>query len=265
MVFDSSEDFEVRNLDKISLTQKELVEMGSDADLDLCAKSISRLERCSKVLFTLCKDLNPKKSNLRSIQQQVDDELDAGNKLVTEIWKILKAKKKDRNLEPGLRLRVDKLAEEFGDAGSRFEEISRKVLEQRKSLPAQEFESPGDAAEAGAGSTQLEQSLLEDTDIQDMMITEKNQALRQMESELGDLHAIFKDVATLVNAQQEGLDSIESAVNETSVRVTAGCNELVKAKRNQARARKRMCCLVVTGSVVVVMLVYWILGPFLHR
>jgi len=244
--------------------------MGSDADLDVCAKNISRLDRCSKALERLCKDLNPKKSNLRSIQQEVEDELDSGNKLVTETWKILKAKKNDKNLEAGLRSRVDRLAEQFGDAGSSFENASRRVLEQRMKLPAQEFESAGDAAEAGAaggggGGAQLEKALLDDTDIQDMLVTEKNQALRQMEAELGDLHAIFKDVATLVNAQQEGLDSIESAVNETSVRVTTGTQELVKARRNQAKARKRMCCLVVTGSVVVVILVYWILGPLLHR
>jgi len=240
--------------------------MGSDAELEACAKNITRIERCATALEKLCKDLNPKKSNLRSVNQQVEDELDSGTKLVTETWKILKAKKNDTNLESGLRLRVDQLAERFGEAGNRFETASRKVLEQRKSLPAQEFESPGDAAEAGAGGgQQLEQALLEDTDIQDMLVTEKNQALRQMEAELGDLHAIFKDVATLVNAQQEGLDSIESAVNETSVRVATGTNELVKAKRNQARARKRMCCLVVTGSVVVILLVSWILGPLLHR
>mmetsp|Transcript_11331 Transcript_11331/g.22773 ORF Transcript_11331/g.22773 Transcript_11331/m.22773 type:complete len:245 (-) Transcript_11331:141-875(-) len=244
--------------------------MASDGDLDVCAEKIARLEQCTKNLEKLHKELSSKKGNVRSILQKVEDEEDSGNKLAAETWKVLKSKKNDRNLDQRLRGRVDKLVEQFGDAGNQFENVSRQVLEKRKTLSAQEFD--GQDLEAGGRSSEqhqqqkpaLEQALLEDTDIQDMLVTEKNQALRQMENELGDLHAIFKDVATLVHSQQEGLDSIESAVNETTVRVTAGTNELIKAKKHQTAARKRMCCLVVTGSVVVTLLVYCVLGPLLR-
>ncbi len=61
----TSEDFKTKAY-KISHSE-ELVEMGSDADLDVCAKNISRIERCVTALEKLCKDLNPKKGNLRSV------------------------------------------------------------------------------------------------------------------------------------------------------------------------------------------------------
>eukprot|EP00802_Teleaulax_amphioxeia_P008594 Tamp_08603.p3 GENE.Tamp_08603~~Tamp_08603.p3 ORF type:complete len:161 (+),score=31.05 Tamp_08603:1465-1947(+) len=80
---------------------------------------------------------------------------------------------------------------------------------------------------------------------------QRNGELRQLEADLGDLHTLFKDVATLAQLQQEHLDTIEGAVMETGMRVVAGTNELQKAHRTQKKARRRMCCMLVTGSVAI--------------
>jgi t-SNARE complex subunit (syntaxin) len=122
----------------------------------------------------------------------------------------------------------------------------------------------GGAARAGAASRAgggLKESLLEAGDAGEIGLAlenaeARNVELRQLEADLGDLHTLFKDVATLASLQQEGLDSIESAVMEANVKVSSGVQELVKANRHQKAARKRMCCLVVTGAIVLFTVLY---------
>uniref|UniRef100_A0A6T8PI17 t-SNARE coiled-coil homology domain-containing protein n=2 Tax=Hemiselmis andersenii TaxID=464988 RepID=A0A6T8PI17_HEMAN len=110
---------------------------------------------------------------------------------------------------------------------------------------------------------QLQAPLLDDGQVSFAMqsVMERNEEMRQLETDLGELHTLFKDVATLASMQQENLDTIEGAVTEANVRVVGGVSELLKAKKHQRRARKRMCCLIATGACVVTILAYWIIGP----
>ena len=48
------------------------------------------------------------------------------------------------------------------------------------------------------------------------------------------------------------------------MRVVAGYSELQKAHQTQKARRKRMCCMLVTGCIVVAILLSWLLGPLFH-
>lgn len=77
------------------------------------------------------------------------------------------------------------------------------------------------------------------------MIREREEALKQLESDIVDVNDIFKELAILVHEQGEVIDSIEANVDSTAVHVETANVQLEKAKSYQKAARKKMCCVLV--------------------
>lgn len=73
---------------------------------------------------------------------------------------------------------------------------------------------------------------------------------------------VFLDMAVLVEAQGEMLDSVEAQVARAKDHVEAGVTHLVAAKRSQKRTRKLMCCGLVVLIVLVAAIVLAILKPW---
>ena len=57
-------------------------------------------------------------------------------------------------------------------------------------------------------------------------LEDRERAMRQLESDIGDVNEIFKDLATLVHDQGEIIDSIESNIETTAVHVETGAEQL---------------------------------------
>ena len=93
-------------------------------------------------------------------------------------------------------------------------------------------------------------------------IRERHEAVRQLEGSLLDLHQVFLDMAVLVDAQGEMLDSIEAQVGRARDHVETGVTHLVEAKRSQKRTRRLMCCALCTLIVIAVVIVLAILKPW---
>ena len=93
-------------------------------------------------------------------------------------------------------------------------------------------------------------------------IRERHEAVRQLEGSLLDLHQVFLDMAVLVDAQGEMLDSIEAQVGRARDHVESGVTHLVEAKRSQKRTRRLMCCALMTLIVIAVVIVLAILKPW---
>ena len=91
------------------------------------------------------------------------------------------------------------------------------------------------------------------------------EAVRDLEASLLDLHQVFLDMAVLVEAQGEMLDSIEAQVARAKDHVESGVSHLVEAKRMQKRTRRLMCCALVTLLVIVAVIVLAILKPWQIR
>lgn len=93
-------------------------------------------------------------------------------------------------------------------------------------------------------------------------IRERHEAVRQLEGSLLDLHQVFLDMAVLVDAQGEMLDSIEAQVGRARDHVETGVTHLVEAKRSQKRTRRLMCCALCTLIIIAVVIVLAILKPW---
>jgi len=242
-------------------------------EYEQCAEGIAQVERHAEQLSKYNKDLDKRGANIGQLLRKVEEEVDSGRYLTEETGRYLKDRLQESDLSKMTRVRLEKLARQFEATGGRFETICRTVLEKQRTLStsladAERGEARGGSA-AGAGAPEgsqmstLQAPLLDEGEVQFAMqnVVERNEELRQIESDLGELHTLFKDVATLASMQQENLDTIEGAVTEANVRVVGGVKELLKAKQHQKRARKRMCCLVVTGTIAIIILAYWIVGP----
>jgi syntaxin 1B/2/3 len=90
-------------------------------------------------------------------------------------------------------------------------------------------------------------------------IHDRHDAVKDIQKNLLELHQIFMDMAVLVEAQGEQLNSIEQQVNKSSSFVQRGTGQLEIAKRHQRNKRKWMCICV----ILLIILILIILLPIL--
>lgn len=90
-------------------------------------------------------------------------------------------------------------------------------------------------------------------------IEERHQDILALEQQIHEVFELFKDLATLVDQQQESLDVIENRVRNAKHHAEKGELEIIKAEKYQSKARKRKCCLVIILIIVLAV----ILGPVL--
>mmetsp|Transcript_23401 Transcript_23401/g.31911 ORF Transcript_23401/g.31911 Transcript_23401/m.31911 type:complete len:108 (-) Transcript_23401:167-490(-) len=82
-------------------------------------------------------------------------------------------------------------------------------------------------------------------------IRDKHQDILRLEQNIAELSQMFHEIAVLVDAQGEILDSIECNVQSTNAYVVKGIKELETAKKIQGNTRKWQCCLSVFCMLVV--------------
>ena len=93
-------------------------------------------------------------------------------------------------------------------------------------------------------------------------VRERHEAVKDLEASLLDLHQVFLDMAVLVEAQGEMLDSIEAQVARAKDHVESGVTHLVEAKRMQKRTRRLLCCALVVVLVIAAAIVLAIVKPW---
>lgn len=79
--------------------------------------------------------------------------------------------------------------------------------------------------------------------------------VERLQRSIQELYQMFQDLATLVHRQGEVLNSIETNVNTASKNVKKGNAQLVKAHKYQKKTRKCMCCLLIIGIGIVLVMV----------
>lgn len=91
-------------------------------------------------------------------------------------------------------------------------------------------------------------------------IQERHDAVKDIERNLLELHQIFMDMATLVDAQGEQLNDIEQQMGKASSFIARGAQNLQVAKNNQRSSRK-WCCIAI---ILLIILLLILVIPILH-
>ncbi|EGR27272.1 snare domain protein [Ichthyophthirius multifiliis] len=97
-----------------------------------------------------------------------------------------------------------------------------------------------------APSIQLQNAV---SDIQD-----KFKDILKLEKSVQELHQLLSDIAILVHQQGEMIDDIELNVNSTKKNVDKANQHLKKAKEHHLSAKKKYCCLMIIGMVIIVII-----------
>merc|ERR1712130_152372 len=98
---------------------------------------------------------------------------------------------------------------------------------------------------------------------QDMlMMEENNKAIRRREQEINsivqsiqDLNTIFRDLATTVTEQGEVVDRIDYNIENTSIKVEHGLEQLKKASKYQKSNRKMKCILIMSLTLIMLLFI----------
>ncbi|CAG0922018.1 unnamed protein product [Notodromas monacha] len=162
------------------------------------------------------------------------------------------------------KLFLERLTNDFTTALSKFQEIQRseaeREKEQVKMAHNRSYKLQPPPGRTNANEIPLEPSsyqrqvfLDEDGDLQNLQ--DREAAINRLEEDIRDVNDIFKDIATLVHAQGDVVDSIEASVESAVVQVDEGVVQLNKASQYQARARKKKLCLAVIGVVILLVLI----------
>jgi len=110
--------------------------------------------------------------------------------------------------------------------------------------------------ESGQANDVIKQALISDN-LQNVVrdIEERHLDILKLEKQVLEVYELFRDLATLVELQQESLDVIETRITAARDYTVQAEKELHSAENYQTKARRRQCCLLMLllGVLVAVL------------
>jgi len=110
--------------------------------------------------------------------------------------------------------------------------------------------------ESGQANDVIKQALISDN-LQNVVrdIEERHLDILKLEKQVLEVYELFRDLATLVELQQESLDVIETRITAARDYTVQAEKELHSAENYQQKARRRQCCLflLLLGVLVAVL------------
>jgi len=110
--------------------------------------------------------------------------------------------------------------------------------------------------ESGKAQEVIKQALISD-DLEDVVrdIEERHQDILKLEKQVLEVYELFRDLAQLVDLQQDSLDVIDARIQSAKNYTEKAEEELTEAEDYQKKARKRQCIIlaIVIGVLVVIL------------
>ncbi|GAB0094262.1 Queuine tRNA-ribosyltransferase accessory subunit 2 [Sergentomyia squamirostris] len=178
---------------------------------------------------------------------------------------------KDRHL----KIQRDRLVDEFTSALTAFQAVQRKTVDFEKNAMRQARSTtvpkpPGSQSGSYNSSSsgpfednfvnrgQTQAQMQEDIDLQ--ALEEQERTIRELEENIVGVNEIYKKLGAMVYEQGQVVDSIEASVEQTSVFVSDGADNLKKASQyqNKLRKKKLFLALILAAIVaVIILLIVW--------
>ncbi|KAL4649088.1 syntaxin-7 [Arapaima gigas] len=171
------------------------------------------------------------------------------------------------------KIQRDRLVKDFSDALAVFQRAQRQAAQKEKEFVARVRASsrvsggvaedafysgsPSPFQSEGHPQAQVQEDDITEDDLR--LIQERENAIRQLESDITDINDIFKDLGMMVHEQGDMIDSIEANVESADVHVQSGTQQLARAADYQRKSRRKICILIVILVVVAVVigLIIW--------
>ncbi|XP_073842660.1 syntaxin 7 [Musca autumnalis] len=187
--------------------------------------------------------------------------------------------------ERHLKIQRDRLVDEFTAALTKFQTLQRKTVDIEKNQVRQAranqyniAKPPGSTNNASNGSNgnnsffddnlfgrksqqqQQQTQMQEEIDLQ--ALEEQERAIRELEENIVGVNEIYKKLGSMVYEQGLIVDSIESSVEQTSVYVSQGSENLRMASSYKNKLRKKKLILLGILAVIVLIIVLILVMKF---
>lgn len=96
-------------------------------------------------------------------------------------------------------------------------------------------------------------------------IEDRHLDILKLERQVLEVYELFKDLATLVEIQQESLDVIENRIGKAKDYVGKAETELNEAEVYQKKTRKKQCCLIILLLAILIAILAPVLGTQLSK
>lgn len=186
--------------------------------------------------------------------------------------------------ERHLKIQRDRLVDEFTSALTAFQAVQRKTVDLEKNAVRQARQASGAGmglskppGGSGAGSHhssynntsnsgsmfednfitgsrgQTQEQLQEEIDLQ--ALEDQERTIRELEENIVSVNEIYKKLGALVYEQSHQVDSIEASVEQTSVFVSEGVQQLKQASHYQNKARKKKLILALIAAAILAIII----------
>ncbi|XP_023298478.2 syntaxin-7 [Lucilia cuprina] len=194
-------------------------------------------------------------------------------------------KEVDKCKERHLKIQRDRLVDEFTAALTSFQAVQRKTVDIEKTQVRQAranhyniAKPPGNSTNSSNGSNnsffednlfgrksqQQQQQIQMQDDIDLQALEEQERAIRELEENIVGVNEIYKKLGAMVYEQGLTVDSIESSVEQTSVYVSQGTENLRLAGSYKNKLRKKKLILFGILAVVLAVIILIIVLQFKH-
>ncbi|XP_055686102.1 syntaxin-7 [Lutzomyia longipalpis] len=205
------------------------------------------------------------------LKQQLHQIRTYTQQLITDTDNLLKDLNncKDRHL----KIQRDRLVDEFTSALTAFQVVQRKTVDFEKNAMRQARSTaiakpPGSQNSSSSGPFednfvtgsrgQTQAQMQEDIDLQ--ALEEQERTIRELEENIVGVNEIYKKLGAMVYEQGHVVDSIEASVEQTSVFVSEGADNLKKASQYQNKLRKKklfIALILAAILAVIILLIVW--------
>ncbi|EPB88392.1 hypothetical protein HMPREF1544_04859 [Mucor circinelloides 1006PhL] len=204
------------------------------------------------------------------IRGNLHDVTNATRDLIKDSTQDLKSLSSYQSLEPkkSRRLEQQKLSKDFQKVLSSFQKAQRiSASKQREYVDKAKATTVMLQSQAVSNEEELEEeqqrgsvmdaqrqmqleALDNEIEYNELLITEREGEIQNIEQGITELNEIFRDMGMLVNEQESGIQSIYGNVLNIAQNTRQAADELVIANRHQKSARRNMCCFLLIITIV---------------
>ncbi|XP_073536060.1 t-SNARE domain-containing protein 1 isoform X6 [Phyllobates terribilis] len=220
---------------------EELFQITSD-DVFKINANVQSLERNLRSLGT-ASDTHQLRDRLHVTQQETNYTITSSTKSIRQLSEIVRGSTRQD------RLQLDRLKSQLSEAIQRYGAVQKKIADKSKSLigsdqkrqkqsPRSPFSDIADDENIFNGGDEPRPS--QEQDVSDIteedldQIHQKEEAIKQIESDMLDVNQIMKDLASIVYDQGQDIDSIEANIETASSHVESANRQLAKASQHQS-------------------------------
>ncbi|GBP33990.1 Syntaxin-12 [Eumeta japonica] len=167
------------------------------------------------------------------------------------------------------KLQVERLTHAFKEALAKYSTVQKQVSEKMQAHAPRQIKANSMTAEERALADDEEASELANqqaqarlVEFETSMLLEREASVNQLAADVLDVNQIMQELADMVSAQGQTVDTVESQIEAASSNVEAGREELAKAAQHQSSRRKKMFFIILIVTVIIIILIIFLIRSF---